>query len=276
MVAKASSLFRSTDGGTTWTLKTSGLPSGININNIEIDPTDFNTAFVSLATTSGNSVYRTTNGGTNWSVRSTGLPKFSAQVVRIDPTDHNDLFAGTDVGVYRSKDAGATWALFGNGLPASSAQDIRISDDGTLVRLATHGRGIWELKAGATPTTGFYNLVPCRVVDTRSSNGLYGGPSLVANSPRDFALSGQCGIPADAKAVVSNFTLLNSSGAGNLKIFPSGAVTPPATAMSFAPGRVRANNGVLLAGAPNLSVTVLPLLPSGTVDFILDVSGYFK
>jgi hypothetical protein len=253
----------------------SGLP-GSNVNNLEIDPTDANTAFASLGTTSGNSVYRTTNGGMNWSLRATGLPHFSVQVLRVDPTDHNDLFAGTDVGVYRSKDAGATWAIFGNGLPASSAQDIRISDDGTLVRLGTHGRGAWELKTGTAATTGFYSLVPCRVADTRNPPGAYGAPALIANISRSFALSGQCGIPVDAKAAVANVTVVNASVAGDLKIFPGGAISPTATSISFAPIRARASNSILLGGSPNLSVTVLPILASGTVDFIVDVSGYFK
>ncbi|MEO6324747.1 MAG: hypothetical protein ABIT01_16600, partial [Thermoanaerobaculia bacterium] len=246
VATKFASLFRSTDGGTTWALKTTGLPAGTNINNIEIDPLDptGSVMYVALARTTGNSVYRTTNGGTSWTIRATGLPNFAAQVVRVDPTDSNDLFVGTDVGVYRSTNAGASWAIFGNGLPASSAQDIRISDDGTLVRLGTHGRGAWELRAGATATAGFYSVVPCRVADTRNAAGPYGAPALAANAVRVFTLSGQCGIPSDAKVAVANIAVVNPGASGVLKIFALGSPTPTATAISFAAGRVQSNNAL--------------------------------
>ena len=101
-------------------------------------------AFATFAGTSGPSVFFTTNGLT-WSERASGLPPFSAQVIRFDPTDLSTLYVGTDAGVYRSTDSGATWNPFGTGMPAVSVYDIRILADGSILRAATHGRGIWEL-----------------------------------------------------------------------------------------------------------------------------------
>jgi hypothetical protein len=51
-----------------------------------------------------------------------------------------------DVGVFRSADRGASWSRFGTGLPAVSVHDLEISEDGSLARIATHGRGVWELE----------------------------------------------------------------------------------------------------------------------------------
>jgi hypothetical protein len=59
------------------------------------------------------------------------------------------VFAATHLGVYRSADAGATWARFGGGMPFTNVMDLYISPDGSLVRAATFGRGIWELTAVA-------------------------------------------------------------------------------------------------------------------------------
>jgi hypothetical protein len=153
VVAKAGRVLRSIDGGSSWTVITSGLP-GRTVTNLEISPANRNTAYVTLAGASGASVYFTTDG-INWSTRASGLPSYSTHVVRFDPTDVSTLYVGTDVGVYRSTDGGATWNPFGTGMPAVSVYDIQILSDGSVLRAATHGRGIWELAV-----TGVVNHPP--------------------------------------------------------------------------------------------------------------------
>lgn len=145
MVSKFDAVFLSTNGGTSWTQVISGLPPSRNVNSIAIDPTNSSTAYAALAGTTTNSLYYTTNGGASWTARGSGLPLFSAQCVRVDPTDPTTLYCGTDVGVYRSTNSGASWSPFGTGLPAVSVYDVQILKDGTILRAATHGRGVWEL-----------------------------------------------------------------------------------------------------------------------------------
>jgi hypothetical protein len=41
---------------------------------------------------------------------------------------------------------GATWASFGNGLPSVIVSDLALDDTGTLLRAATYGRGMWQLR----------------------------------------------------------------------------------------------------------------------------------
>lgn len=144
-VAKGNAVYRSINGGQTWRGAGAGLAFAY-VNGIEIDPRDPSVAYIASASTLGSSVYRTADGGSHWEPRAGGLPHFAALVVRIDPTDPNILFCGTDVGVFRSTDQGGNWSRFGTDLPAASVQDLRISEDASILRIATYGRGAWELE----------------------------------------------------------------------------------------------------------------------------------
>lgn len=76
-----------------------------------------------------------------------GLPDLPVTRVYVDPRDatHNTLFAATHVGIYRTTDGGANWEAYANGLPTVRVNDIYMPPDGSFVRIATYGRGIWEL-----------------------------------------------------------------------------------------------------------------------------------
>jgi len=126
-------------------------------------------------------------------------------------------------------------------------------------------------------STSYYTLAPCRVVDTRGANGTYGGPALQGGgAQRVFPIAGKCGIPADAKAVALNLTVVAPTAGGDVRVFPSGIAVPNVMAVDFLAGDVRANNAVLgLGGNPAGSLTVQSDL-NGTTNFIIDVSGYFK
>jgi len=136
---------KSSDGGTTWT-KLSGLPDSYAAH-VEFDPTTADTFYVSFTTTAPTGrLYKTGDGGGTFTEIDSGLPRFPVHVVRVDPGDANTLYAGTDVGLFRSTDGGASWARFGTDLPAVSIWDIAILPDGSMMRIATHGRGFFELQ----------------------------------------------------------------------------------------------------------------------------------
>ncbi len=152
MATNALAVFRSSDGGMTW--KTSR--AGHFAYDLEIDPRDASRAYACVLADEGGTlkprVYSSTDGGASWAERDSGLPEFFKFRVRVDPVDSNILYCGTDVGLYWSTDQGANWARLGSGLPNAQVTDIAVLDDGSLLRVATYGRGVWELRSPlATP-----------------------------------------------------------------------------------------------------------------------------
>jgi len=127
----------------------------------------------------------------------------------------------------------------------------------------------------ASTCGSFYTVAPCRAVDTRTANGPYGGPALAAGEDRAFLLAGRCGIPATAKSVSVNLTVVAPPVAGFLTLHPSGLVAPPTSTLNYAAGAVRANNAVISLGdGGNLSVQCAQR--SGTAQVIIDVNAYFQ
>src|SRR5262249_30727054 len=90
--------------------------------------------------------------GASWSTATfaalqNGLPDLPVTRVYFDPRDaaRATIFAATHVGLYRTTDGGANWAPYGRGLPTVRVNDIYMPPDGSFLRIATYGRGTWEL-----------------------------------------------------------------------------------------------------------------------------------
>lgn len=83
----------------------------------------------------------------------TALPNVPINVVKVDPGDSQTIYVGTEIGLYRSIDGGGSWARYGAGLPLVSVTDLSIAFDGSSLRIATYGRGFWEIypKSGGSP-----------------------------------------------------------------------------------------------------------------------------
>jgi len=129
----------------------------------------------------------------------------------------------------------------------------------------------------ATPAgpVQFFALTPCRVADTRSAPGPYGGPPLAGGASRSFVISGRCGVAPTATAVSFNFTVTQPAAAGDLRVLPGGAALPVVSALNWSPGQTRANNAIVALG-PSGDITVRVDQASGSVQLIIDVNGYFQ
>jgi photosystem II stability/assembly factor-like uncharacterized protein len=122
-----------------------------SIGETVIDPNNKFTAYISFTSFSppaGQQIFKTTNlndPAPTWTPSSNGIPQVPVSSIAVDPQDSNSLYAGTDIGVYHSSDGGANWAPYGLGLPRVAVFDVKISNIQRYLRIATHGRGIWEI-----------------------------------------------------------------------------------------------------------------------------------
>jgi len=129
---------------------------------------------------------------------------------------------------------------------------------------------------GLPQNTRYYTVPPCRLVDTRWAAGPTGGPILQPGQDRTFALAGACGIPATAKSLSVNVTVTQPAHAGYLAVTAADQQAAGTSMINFAAGQTIANNAILrLSGEGSGSIAVLAST-LGTVQFVLDVNGYFQ
>ncbi|MBR7832280.1 PKD domain-containing protein [Actinospica durhamensis] len=128
----------------------------------------------------------------------------------------------------------------------------------------------------SAPTGGsdYVPVTPTRVLDTRK--GLGTGGNVAAIGPgKTLALTigGVGSIPKAATAVAVNITATDATAGGHINAYPAGSTASIASNLDFTKGKNVANMAVV-----TLSTTgVVDFLngSAGTVDLIVDVSGYF-
>ena len=141
-------LYASFAGETTMVNITGAVPARY-IGRVAIDPTNVNVAYAALngyGLASGQHVWKTTNltTGATWTPAGNGIPDVPVNTFVVDPANTQMLFAGTDIGVFRSVNGGANWEPFSEGLPRVAVFGMEIHPIHRVLKIATHGRGIWE------------------------------------------------------------------------------------------------------------------------------------
>jgi hypothetical protein len=157
-------------------------------------------------------------------------------------------------------------------VPAGTSGAITVVS-GNPTNLILDINGYFALPGGAG--LNFYPVTPCRVADTRSTqgkSGAFGPPSLAANASRNFPiLSSGCGIPGSAQAYSLNMTVVPHGPLGFLSAWPAGQAFPNVSTLNSPTGSTLANAAIVTAGTSG-SITVDASNPT---DFIIDINGYF-
>ncbi len=130
------------------------------------------------------------------------------------------------------------------------------------------------LHVNPSPGRDFYTLPPCRLVDTRLGQG----PALASGVKRAFLAHGVCGIPATARAIAANITVVQPAAGGYLAVQAGDAADLETSPLIFSAGQVRSNSAIVsLAYDGTGTLAVTPFLAgAGVVHVVVDVSGWFE
>ena len=140
-----SKLYKTKNGGATWTDITLGLPVATNyLTDVAIHDYDPSIAYVTFSGyVAGEKVYKTCNGGLSWMNISGSLPNLPANTIA-HQIKNNGLYVGTDAGVYFLNDNLSDWVPYKLGLPNVIVDDLEIHYGVNKIRAATYGRGVWQ------------------------------------------------------------------------------------------------------------------------------------
>jgi photosystem II stability/assembly factor-like uncharacterized protein len=118
-------LFRTTNGGSSWSSAQSGLVTSENVAwvaPILAHPTTSGTFY-----TARQRVYRSTNNGGSWTPISANVNNTSAvREMAISKSNPSIMFATSGSSVFKSQDAGATWTNVTAGLPSKTITSVNI------------------------------------------------------------------------------------------------------------------------------------------------------
>jgi hypothetical protein len=163
----------------TWRNVTGNLPDRWS-NRVVASPHEPDGVYVVLGTWGIPHVWHSTNAGEAWIDISSNLPDASCNDLFIDPRDENTLFLATDIGLFMTNNGGVSWNNFGNGLPNVRCEDFDWQPAAGLLRVGTHGRGVWEIYLGSNDLellypNGVADLIVGEQLPIRWSGSDFGG-----------------------------------------------------------------------------------------------------
>jgi hypothetical protein len=216
------------------------------------------------------SIPLTIDGADSGALPATGITAVALHVTETDAT------GGAFLTVYPDgEDVPSTSSLnFATGSTVSNTVIVPVSDG--AIRLYNGAlSGSIDVIADvegyySTDSTGAYvPVAPTRIVDTRTSTAMSNGSKiLVTPSSLDSA------IPSTADAYAANLTVTAPTASGVIIAYPAGSTQPSTSNLNYGKGQTIAGLSQVSAGSSG-SFVVLNQEVSGTVQMIVDVSGYY-
>ncbi|MCE9538832.1 MAG: T9SS type A sorting domain-containing protein, partial [Bacteroidetes bacterium] len=194
--SNGSSIYKTTDGGASWTTLAGPLGVSNTKTYIAVSETDPDKIWVTFSGyTANKKIYKSLDGGLTWIDLSGNLPNIPANCV-VNQTGTNDgVYVGTDLGVYYRDNDLSSWMPYSNGLPNVIIDELEIHYGTSKLRAATYGRGLWE--------TAIYNPASLLPFANFAADSLSGCPGITVqfsdstiNTPISWAWTFPGGTPA--------------------------------------------------------------------------------
>jgi hypothetical protein len=205
-VIDAPSVFKSTDGGASWSAAGSGLPPAA-VRGLAIDPQNPSTVYagIGFAWRTDATVFKSTDGGASWNPANSGLPTSSywgywtyssAASLAVDPQNPSIVYAGLyGGGLFKSTDSGTSWFAANTGLTAVSIVAVDSQNPSTVYAGTANycgcendpnPAGVWKSTDGGTNwsavnsglpvfPSGLYPNINSLVIDPLNPSIVYAG-----------------------------------------------------------------------------------------------------
>lgn len=203
--APGSTVFKTTNGGGSWTAAIAGLPDSSSVLSIAVDPTNSMTVY---AGTSTGTVFKSADGGASWNGINAGLPNIRIQALAISPVRTSTLYAGTNgSGVFISLDGGVNWAQTNSGLTNLSVLSLAVDPSAPSALYAgTNGSGVFKSTDGGTTwrTTGNNTgngAAPATAISKVSGDRQIGLPGQALSLPMVVAVTNSANVPVPGVTV---------------------------------------------------------------------------
>jgi PKD repeat protein len=171
--APVGGLWKSTDGGATWTVMTSVLPS-LAVSDVAIDANNPNIIYLASGDLAagdapGVGVLKSYDAGNTWEI--TGLNflvsqgRYVSRVI-IDPNNSNIIWAAASNGVYKSVNGGANWVKV---LVSSNLRDMELKPGTSDVLYVTSNTTFYKSPNGGITFTAIASGLPIASSSSRMS-----------------------------------------------------------------------------------------------------------
>jgi hypothetical protein len=144
-------IFRTTNGGTTWTDVSGGMVPNRYPTRVHVNQYYSREVYATFGGFGTAHVLKSTNAGESWTNITNNLPDVPTHSVAVDPVYPLNVYVGNDLGIYVSTNAGTSWTEYRTGMPYALVFDLTIVNVSRKLRATTHGNGIWERKLIANP-----------------------------------------------------------------------------------------------------------------------------
>ncbi len=187
--APAGGLWKTEDGGQTWSSNTDNLPT-LGVSAIAVDYTNPNVLYMGTGDrdagdAAGMGVMKSTDGGSTWQFAKVGMGDVTVGRIIMHPSDHLTLLAATSGGLFKTTDGGQTWTESINGnfkevvFKPNDSSVVYASASGNFYRSSDGGDNFTQINSGigsaSRGVVGVSLSNPDVVYFLTSQNSVYAG-----------------------------------------------------------------------------------------------------